>query len=161
MRWPAGMEPDQVPVFVHNEIVIEAAPQAVWAWLVRVGLWPEWYPNCPWVKLLPGALPELSPGYRWKWKTFGVAIESVVQVFEPHREIGWEAKGLGNNCYHGWTLEPVDGNPQRTKVITEETQNGIANSLLRLYLRRVMPKGHDLWLRSLKQRVEAGPPPAL
>ena len=161
MQWPAGMEPDHVPVFVHNEIVIEAPAERVWAWLVRVALWPAWYSNCAWVKLAPGALPELSPGYRWKWKTFGATMESVVQMFEPHREIGWDAKAFANNCYHGWTLSPVDGNAARTKVVTEETQNGLINSVARHYLRRVMPKGHDLWLRSLKQKAEAGPPPPL
>jgi hypothetical protein len=104
--------------------------------------------------------PDLKPGTEWRWKTFGVAIRSRVMVFEPHRELGWDAHSLANHCYHGWLFEALDGGA-RTKVVTEESQNGVINSLLRWYLRWNMPRGHQIWLESLKKNAESGPPPSV
>src|SRR5262245_55023295 len=140
MQWPAGFEPRSCPVFVHNEIAIDAPPERVWSWLVRATRWPEWYPNAPWVRVPVENGPDLRPGTAWRWKTFGVAIRSRVLVFEPARELGWDAHSLANHCYHGWTFEPLDGGA-RTAVVTEETQNGLLNSLARWYLRWNMPRG--------------------
>lgn len=125
MKWPSGCEPDQSPVFARNEIAIAAPPDRVWRWLIRAARWPEWYPNSSKVTFLSGRPPDLAPGIRFRWKTFGAMITSRVLVFEPPYELGWDAQGL-LSAYHGWLIEP-DG--AGCRVITEETQNGIVPRL--------------------------------
>ena len=39
-------------------------------------------------------------------------------------------------------------------------KNGLLNSLARWYLNWNMPRGHQIWLESLKRKAESGPPPS-
>ena len=76
--WPAHYQPSNCPIHVRNEIDITAPPERVWAWLIRAPLWPSWYVNSANVRLLDG-ISDLALGAVFRWKTFGVSIESVVQ----------------------------------------------------------------------------------
>ena len=90
MKWPAGFEPGQSSVFAHNQIAIAAPPDRVWRWLIRAARWPDWYTNSSNVTFLSAGPPDLAPGIRFRWKTFGATITSRVLVFEPPRELGWD-----------------------------------------------------------------------
>jgi uncharacterized protein YndB with AHSA1/START domain len=129
----------------------------VWAWLVRAPLWPSWYPNSSGVRILeqPGAA-ELALGTKFRWKTFGVRLEAVVEEFVPPERIAWTARAVGIDVYHAWLLEPSrDG----CHVVTEETQHGWLAALSHRIMPRRMHKGHDLWLRRLCEQAISGPPP--
>ena len=154
MKWPPGFAPDQSSVFAHNEIAIAAPPERVWRWLVRAARWPDWYTNSSNVTFLSAGSPDLAPGLRFRWKTFRSTITSRVLVFEPPRELGWDAHGL-LTAYHGWLIEPDRAG---CRVITEETQNGIVPTLGWWYLRPMLERGHQNWIESLQRKAEAGEP---
>jgi len=154
VKWPVGFEPNRSSVFAHNEITIAAAPDRVWRWLVRAARWPEWYSNSADVTFLSGNSPDLAAGTQFRWKTFGASVTSRVIVFDPPRELGWDAHGV-LSAYHGWLIEP-DG--AGCRVITEETQNGIVPKLAWWYLRPMLERGHQNWVESLKRKAEAGDP---
>jgi len=51
MDWPAGLTPEQVPMYARNEIVIRAKPEQIWWRLCHARQWPEWYSNCAWMRI--------------------------------------------------------------------------------------------------------------
>jgi len=157
MKWPSGMEPENVAVYARNEIEIAAAPERVWRWLVGGERWPQWYGNCASFHYTgQQGGPDLATGRSFQWRTFNTRVRSVVRVFEPYRELGWDARATGLYAYHGWTLEPGGAG---CRVVTEETQRGWMPMLARWYLRRMLARGHQGWLEDLRRVAESGDPP--
>jgi len=155
MRWPEEMSSERAVVSVQNEIIIPAAPGRVWRWLCRATRWPEWYSNCTWIKLRNETGSDLKLNTAFMWKTFGVRVRSIVKVFEPERELGWDATAFGLRAYHGWELEPAgDG----CRVVTAERQVGPLTTMGRWYLRRALMREHQNWLESLRQVSIGGEP---
>ncbi|MGO9274465.1 MAG: SRPBCC domain-containing protein [Terriglobia bacterium] len=156
IRWPQEFHPSRVPVHVRNELDMRVSPEAVWAWLVRAVIWPTWYPNSKNVRILQGPGPELAPGTRFRWRTFGVNIESVVEEFVPYERIAWSARGLGVRAYHAWLIQKTaDG----CHVLTEETQYGWLARLGKVFVPNRMHHHHQIWLEQLHQKAASGPPP--
>jgi hypothetical protein len=153
MRWPEDMPLQNAVVSVRNEIVIPAPPSRVWQWLCRAARWPEWYSNCAWVRFRDNAGPDLQLNTAFVWKTFGVRVRSLVRVFEPYRELGWDAKSFGLRAYHGWELEPVANG---CRVVTEEKQIGPLTTMGRWYLRGALLREHQNWLESLHRMSISG-----
>lgn len=157
IRWPARFDPARAPVHVRNRIDIDGtSPATVWAWLVRAPLWPTYYPNSANVVLENGAT-HLSPGARFRWRTFGVPLRSVVEEFVPCERIAWRAQTFGVDAYHAWLIRPLpDGG---SRVLTEESQYGWLARLGNLFMPRRMYRGHQLWLERLAAQARRGPPP--
>lgn len=159
IRWPERFEPRKAPVHVSNQLYIPAPPAQVWAWLVREPLWPTWYDNArmDWSPV-SGQHSDLVQGSVFKWRTFGVAIESRVLEYQPCERIAWDAQGMGVNAYHAWLLQPQDDG---CLVLTEESQYGWGARLLHFLMPHRMETGHALWLKSLSIQSQRGRPPAL
>ncbi|HVT58513.1 MAG TPA: SRPBCC domain-containing protein [Thermoanaerobaculia bacterium] len=155
--WPDPYSPSGAALHVHNELLIAAAPAAVWAWLVRAALWPAWYPNSHDVRFEERAGPDLALGMRFRWRTFGVAIRSQVLELVPPERIAWDALRPGLRAYHAWLIESEPGG---CRVVTEETQRGLLPRLGGPFLPRRMRHFHQLWLERLRWRAEGGLPPA-
>jgi Polyketide cyclase / dehydrase and lipid transport len=156
MRWPSGMEPGRALVHAHNEIVTTASPEHVWRWLCRGSTWPQWYRNCAWLNFPNGDGPDLKQNTQFVWKTFGATVRSTVIVFDPMREIGWDAYAIGLRAFQGWLIEPLDRGGCR--IVTEETQNGPLVWIGRWYLRRALLREHQNWLESLSNVATKAPP---
>jgi hypothetical protein len=156
VKWPPHYAPGNSPVHVRNELAMPVAPEVVWAWLIRAKRWPWWYKNSANVKFLQGRPPDLAPGTRFRWKTFGVTIESTVLEFVPGERIAWDAHSLGVDAYHAWVLQRT---AQGCHVLTEETQRGWLARLGDLLMPRRMYKHHQLWLESLRNQAAKGLPP--
>ena len=155
--WPARYAPDVAPVHVSNEILIDAPPEVVWAWLIRARTWPSWYSNSNNVRQADGGeLGDLALGTVFCWNTFSVSIESTVREFEVARRIAWDAKGFGVDAYHAWVLTECPGG---CHVLTEESQYGWGAKLLNFLMPQRMWNGHQLWLESLRQQSQQGFPP--
>jgi Polyketide cyclase / dehydrase and lipid transport len=157
IRWPDGFAPQQCPVHVRNELAMPVPADRVWAWLVRAGLWPSWYPNSRNVRFLDGKPPDLELNTRFRWWTFGVTIESKVLEFEPGARIAWDARGIGVRAYHAWLIRPTR---EGCHVLTEETQKGGLARLGNLLLPMRMSGYHQLWLERLRNGAAGGMPPA-
>ena len=153
--WPRRYAPGTAPVHVRNAREMRASRDAVWAWLIRAARWPEWYANSSHVTFLLGPPPDLDAGTTFRWKTFGVTIDSTVREFVPPTRIAWDARGLGVDAYHAWLLRPTaDG----CHVLTEETQYGWLARAGALLLPRRMHRGHERWLDCLETQAQTGPP---
>lgn len=156
VRWPDHYLPARCPIHVRNELAMAAPAAAVWAWLVRAPLWPTWYPNSANVRILEGPTPDLAQGTRFRWKTFGVTIESRVLEFVPGERIGWDAHAFGIDAYHAWVLTPT---PQGCHMLTEETQHGWIARAGALLMPGRMHKFHQIWLERLRDQAAGGLPP--
>jgi len=155
IRWPERFRPDRVPVHVRNEIEIEAPPEIPWSWLVRAAQWPDWYPNSADVVIERGG-PNLSPGSRFRWRTFGVGLTSRVEDFERPSRLAWNARGTGVDVYHAWLITP---SPAGCHVLTEESQFGALARIDHALRPARMQKWHQVWLENLRARSRTGAPP--
>ncbi len=149
IRWPQEFDPSNSPVHVHNELAMSASPEVVWAWLVCAELWPTWYENSKKVRV-QGKGPNLVPGARFRWRTFGVNIESQVVEFVP-------TERLGVCAYHAWLIRKAPGG---CHVLTEETQHGWLARLGNLLLPNRMHRFHQIWLEGLQGKALTGLPPS-
>jgi len=145
-------------VYVRNELDMEAAPDVVWAWLIRAQLWPTWYSNSSRVVFIEGPSPDLTAHTRFRWKTFGISLESRVREFLPCERIAWDARGLGVDAYHAWVISSTS---RGSHVITEETQHGWLARLGDFLMPRRMGKYHQLWLEQLREHSTRGWPPGV
>jgi uncharacterized protein YndB with AHSA1/START domain len=155
IRWPARFRPEQAPVHVRNESDIPVPPIRVWHWLVRASLWPSWYRNSSGVALEGGG-PDLSPGSRFRWKTFGVGLTSQVAEFLPPERLAWTGRSFGVDVYHTWLISVTSTG---CHVLTEESQYGFLARLDHRLRPRRMASMHQVWLDSLRDRAAGGPPP--
>ena len=150
--WPDRFSPSTADLFSHNELLIEASCETVWQRIVDARKWPQWYPNSEEVLLLDGAT-VLGPDVRWRWTTFGLAIESRVHEYVPYARLGWYgyAPGAAPAFYHTWWLQPRAGG---CLVTMEEVGLGKDAENLRATDEGRMHRGHDLWLAALKWMSE-------
>jgi hypothetical protein len=158
IQWPSGFETANCKVHVHNELAMTSVPETVWAWLIRAQLWPTWYPNSANIEFLTGQPPNLALGTRFRWKTFGITIESNVLEFVPNERLAWDAHGTGLNVYHAWLIQKTN---EGCKVITEENQGGVVAQLGKTLRPTRMEKMHQIWLEGLSARASTGLPPEL
>ena len=145
VAFPEGQRRSQSPIFTHNELVIAAPAERIWAALLRATAWPAWYGNAKRVEI-DGGGDVLAPGVTFHWTTFGVRVHTTVREFVPGRRLSWSGRGLGASAYHGWVIEPRQGG---CLVVTEETQQGLIASLGRRFLRRGLLAWHQRWLEGL------------
>lgn len=151
INYPDKYKPSNCPVFVRNEISIQASPEKVWFWLTNATTWPEWYSNASNIQLLEQKDKHLVEGTVFKWRTFRTNIECLVREFEPHHRLAWEGKTTGLQVYHAWLIIPTkDG----CKIITEETQIGWLGRLGKLLVPNQMYHQHQKWLKGLKRKAE-------
>jgi hypothetical protein len=65
IHWPDGFHLEQADLFAHNEIVVHASCEKVFANIVDAQVWPSWYPNSHNVKLLNRSDGKLHEGARF------------------------------------------------------------------------------------------------
>jgi uncharacterized protein YndB with AHSA1/START domain len=151
IHWPDGFHPEQADLFAHNEIVVHASCEKVFANIVDAHVWPSWYPNSHNVKVLNSPDGKLHEGRRFSWDTFGVHIESRVHELVPNSRIGWFGDGTGMNAYYTFLLLKKD---EGCHIVTEEVVKGPGAVEFREKQPDAMHEGHDLWLSTLKQRSQ-------
>ena len=150
IQWPSGYAPADCKIHVVNRIAIAAPPSVVWAHLVRATQWPVWYANASNVAIVGGSR-DLAEGAQFRWRTFGVGLDTRVLEWVPDTRIGWLATSLGIRAYHAWLVVPtVTG----CTVITEETQHGFIAQVGKLLFPNWMHEWHQKWLEGLKMLSE-------
>jgi uncharacterized protein YndB with AHSA1/START domain len=152
IHWPGDFRPENAHLFSHNELFIEAPVAKIWNHLVDAELWPGWYPNCASVRLLDGA-DRLGPEVRWRWKTFGLALESRVNEYVAQSRLAWYgySPGFEPVFYQAWLLQPEGAG---CVVVTEDAGFGMVASGLREADEGLLHRGHALWLATLKWKAE-------
>jgi hypothetical protein len=155
VHWPADFGPVGVPTYAYNEILSDALPETIFAWLARAPLWPTWYPNSADVKLLSFAGDDLQLGTHFSWTTFGVHVDTFVEEFVPPYRIAWRGYLMGSEVVHAWVFER-DG--ARTRMITEEVQRGLVCLLAKEFFIKGLHANHQIWLENLAAQAETGFP---
>lgn len=140
--------PAVAPVSVYNEMAMAAAPEQVWATLIRAADWPTWYSNSSDVRI-DGGGADLHANAEFSWTTFGVRLRSAVRMFQPPGRVAWTARGIGVEAYHAWLIVPAANG---CRVITEETQYGWLARTANWLMPGRMHRGHQLWLEQLALR---------
>jgi hypothetical protein len=154
--WLDAYKPENTAVHVRNELLMPGVElERVWAWLCRPGLWPTWYPNSANVQIKNQTQPDLRLGTEFRWKTFGVTIDSTVLEFARNERLAWDAHCNGVHAYHAWAFERRDGG---VYVLTEETQTGWLARMSSLLMPGRMSKWHQKWLEGLQRRALGGEP---
>ncbi|MDH6260396.1 SRPBCC family protein [Bradyrhizobium sp. BR13661] len=148
IHWPDGFTPVKADLFAHNETVINAACEKVWSKIVDVRQWPDWYPNSKEVTLTDDAKLITSQG-KFRWRTFGIEVESSVREFVVNERLGWfgNVPGKAPEFYHTWLLKPEAGN---CRVVTEEVGIGAGPAGFRATNESLLHRGHELWVVGLK-----------
>ncbi len=154
IRWPEEHKPERTAVHARTELEMPVSPEAVWPWLVRAKLWPTYYSDFHNV-VIEGGGPDLRLGTRFRWKAFGVKLDSKVEEFVELERIAWSARATGIDAYHAWLIER---SPTGCRVLTEETQNGWVARLSHLLQPRLMGNIQRIWLERLVERAKSGPP---
>ena len=87
--WPSRYEPVNCSVHVRNEFAMASPPETVWAWLIPCKTGQRGILTQP-TSFLSGQSPDLALGTRFRWKMFGVTIESTVLEFMPCERLAWD-----------------------------------------------------------------------
>ena len=155
IAWPEDVHPERAIIHVHNELETDLPPERIWPWLVHATRWRELYTNCHGLRFLGESGPDLRMGTHFSWWTFGVPVTTIVEEFVPYERLAWRGEGLGARGYHAWSLERRG---ERTRFVTEETQDGVAPRLLRFALRPALLHFHQRWLEGLVSAAHLGSP---
>jgi len=149
--YPEKFAPENSPVFVRNEIHINASAEKIWFWLTNATTWHEWYFNASNVELINQQEKHLLSTTTFKWKTFGANLKTDVAEFVANERIAWIARGTGILAYHAWLIIPRENG---CTVLTEETQHGLLCRLQKLFMPKRMYNYHQIWLEGLKKKCE-------
>ena len=153
VNWPVGHEPLGADVYARNTTDAAAPVEAVWSWLVQPDRWNAFYRNALRVRHVAGPWPRLALGSEFSWITFGAPVTTTVTECDPPHRLGWTGRGLGATGHHGWLLEPA---ATGCRILTEETQRGIAVRLLRPVLAPAMRTMHQRWVEGAAHIAESG-----
>jgi hypothetical protein len=135
------------PATAEGEIQIAAPPETVWAVITDLSSWPTWNHD---VKSMTFGGP-LEPGSVFRWKSGSASLVSTLQSVDQPREIGWTGISMGIHAIHVICLEPNDGG---TLARSAESFRGLIPSALKKYSRKVLQRGIDGILGSLKFEAE-------
>lgn len=149
-NWPNAFNPDQAPVFAHNEIVSDRPARHLWPALVRAAEWPAWYAHATDVKGI-GKAEDLVLGSTFSWKTLGVRVTTTVTELVPYRALAWSGVARASRGYHRWELQPTPEGGCR--IVTEEVQAGPIPRMLAGRLRTSLVTFHQEWLEGLVARA--------
>lgn len=112
-----------------------------------------------------GKGPELAPGVRFYFSTFGFPVEAQVVEHVPpvkgqparvawHGWAGEEGAADRLDVHHAWLLEELSGG--RLRILTQETQRGEPAKALPQAQPNPMINGHQDWLNGLVQAARQG-----
>jgi uncharacterized protein YndB with AHSA1/START domain len=135
------------PATAEGELQIAAPPDTVWAVIADLSGWPTWNPD---VKSMAFEGP-LRPGSMFRWKSGAASLVSTLESVEASREIGWTGVSMGIHAVHVFHFEASEGG---TRARSAESFQGFIPTVLKKYSRKVLQRGIDSILSSLKTEAE-------
>lgn len=138
---------EHAPVICSKSILIQASPEKVWSVLTNIDEWAKWQPEISQPKLNGPLIPNST----FKWKTGGAKIHSKLHTVGPFKKFGWTGKTFGILAIHNWYLTEENG---QTRVLVEESMEGLIARLLKKSFNRNMERGMQNWLSYLKATCE-------
>ncbi len=137
----------RAPVIGEAEAHIDASAGTVWRVLSEIGRWPEWNSSISRMRL-DG---PVEVGTSFYWSSGATKIASRLEEIEPPRRIAWSGKTMGIRAVHVYRLEEEGSG---TRILTEESFEGLAAWVLRRTLKRTLDKDLADGLAALKAEAE-------
>ena len=138
----------KAPAIGRCEGIVKAPREVVWEVLSTLEKWPQWNQAVSQIKVM-GAL---ETGTEFRWTAGGMKIRSKLLEVDPPHHIAWSGKAsLGIHAIHTWTLSSVD---EGTRIVTEESFDGVVTRLLRKRMNRELQAALDQVLAALKLEAE-------
>ena len=139
---------------LRTEIVIDAAPDRVWAVLTDFAAYPAWN---PFVRRLSG---PAAVGSRLTARIeppggMAMTLRPTVLAAVPGRELRWLGHLLVPGLFdgeHGFRIEPLG--PDRVRFVQEERFAGLLAPLVLRLVERGTRQGFEAMNRELKARAE-------
>ena len=135
----------------------------MWDWISRVDLWASWRQDVSSADWVEGEGRNAT--FKWRLGKL-TGFKARVELWQERREMGWRAA-----VYGGEMLQVVRmrGDFKRTIVTSDLSCAGGLTRLrpTRAYVRSKLNRTNEIWLGSLKTKLEAGkddytkPPPSL
>ena len=135
------------PAVAEGEIAIAAPPETVWAVMSDLPGWPTWNRD---VTSMSFDGP-LEPGSSFRWKAGRSSLRSTLRTVDAPHEIAWTGETMGIYAVHVFRFDPKDGD---TLARSAESFRGFIPSVLTSYSRKVLQRGIDGVLASLKIEAE-------
>lgn len=159
--WPERFLPGTTDNYVSNEVIVAGLTAAeTWPYLNNTSFWPTYYSNASDIRFHDGSGPELHPGARFQFKTFGFLVEAEVVEYEPPKDgkparVAWHAwvEGTTLDVHHAWLMEDLPGG--RVRVLTQETQNGESAKELARTIPNPMLNRHQEWIDGIARTALA------
>lgn len=136
-------------VFQQRTANIQAPVDAVWARLVAVAAWPDWYGACT----AMWAPARVAVGSQFRFRNGGTPIRAEVTELAPMASFGFTGRAWGVTARNRWQLTPLS--PDATAVTVEESMAGLLPVLLRRTFDRRLGEGLDAWLAALGRSLTA------
>ncbi|WP_353068028.1 SRPBCC family protein [Tunturibacter empetritectus] len=153
IHWPKGFDPATAAQFSHNELLIPAPCEHVFAQMANVTAWPEWFILVKDVRVEgPNKTPGL--GRTLSLSIFNTPITAKITEWVPGKRLSWTPETVApseSSHYHAWHFIPVEGG---CRAVTEEVGVGPADKKLGTEGSFYMHRAHDLWLASLRYASE-------
>lgn len=158
ITWPQGYLPGATDNYVSNEIIVAGlSARAVWDYLNDTSLWAACYDNARDIRFHDGSGPALGAGARFRFTTFGFAVEAEVIEHVPPApgqvaRMAWHGWVEGDaasrlDVHHAWLFEDLPGD--RVRILTQETQNGAPARALAATRPNPMLGAHQDWIEGL------------
>lgn len=161
--WPEGFDAGKPGVGGFAVREVEAPADAVFAWIRRVDLHPEFYRGMKFVKRLGGPWPALDKGTKLSF-TLGATFIPYLQVIKcdpATRSLAWGGGVPGLSICHAWTVEPLSDT--RSVIRSEELWVGPVARATGLLTKPQIQKVQTVWAEAIVKAATAhpaGPPKA-
>lgn len=154
--WSQRYSPDGAPLFVHNEVVVDATPGAVWDVLVDACRWRWWFGNAMFVRIRqPIGGRRLTEGTVFSWASYCFPLRSIVVRADAPAGgpliLGWDFEGWHLSGHHVWI---ISGYGPGARVVTEEVEIGLLPRILGVLLRPMLRVSHERWVNGLRREAQ-------
>lgn len=161
--WPDGFDATAPSVGGFAVREVAAPADAVFAWVRRLDLHPQFYPALRLVGRVGGPWPQLDVGSKARFMvgaTF-VPLVKVLKCDEAERSMAWGGGLPGLTICHGFTVKAVD--EHRSLIRSEELWIGKVATMTGALTQGTMQKVQTEWAEAIARAATAhpgGPPVA-
>lgn len=133
-------------------VVVDAAPEQVWAVLADVEHWPSWTPTMTSVRRLDGGPFGADSAVEVRQPKLPRNVWRVTR-FEPGRRFEWASRAPGVTTRADHRIEPLEGDRSRVTLAIE--LSGALAPLLTMVVWSITRRYVNLEAHSLKRRCES------
>ena len=135
------------PAITKKEIIIDAPVEDVWNKVTSISEWVAWQSAISKVEIRSAPVKNTT----FTWSSNGIDFESTIHTNNLYVSFGWIGTTFGVQAIHNWYFI---ADKSKTKVIVEESLQGLLVCLMPSYFQNKLAEGMDTNLRELKIACE-------